>query len=285
MRLDARTLFVAGLLAAVLGAVAYAAFERDLNAHRQRLAADSHLIATACGPIEYAARGSGPAALVVHGAGGGFDQALGAAAELARYGMRVIAPSRFGYLRTPLPADATVAQQADAHACLLQALGIERALVIGASAGAASAVQFALRHPQRTEALVLLVPALYHPQQRPPWSPLAQRALTVFLTSDFAYWAALRLAPESALRGLLATPAAVWRRAGADERARAIALLENALPVSARAAGLRFDAAYVAQPPREPLEKIAVPTLVIGVRDDGFGLFAAAEYTAAHIPG
>jgi pimeloyl-ACP methyl ester carboxylesterase len=51
--------------------------------------------------------------------------------------------SRFGYLRTPLPADASAAAQADAHACLLDALGIRRAAIVGASAGAPSAMQFA----------------------------------------------------------------------------------------------------------------------------------------------
>ena len=34
------------------------------------------------------------------------------------------APSRFGYLRTPLPSDASPAAQADAHSCLLDALGL-----------------------------------------------------------------------------------------------------------------------------------------------------------------
>ena len=47
-------------------------------------------------------------------------------------GYRVIAVSRFGYLRTPLPADATPAAQADAHACLLDALKIARAAIVGA---------------------------------------------------------------------------------------------------------------------------------------------------------
>src|SRR5439155_8391596 len=107
--------------------------------------------------------GRGRTVLLVHGAGGGYDQLLDMARELAAAGVRVVAPSRFGYLRTPLPADASPAAQADAHACLLDALGIERAAVIGVSAGAPSSMQFALRHPQRTSALVLVVPLAYVP--------------------------------------------------------------------------------------------------------------------------
>ena len=95
--------------------------------------------------------------LVVHGAGGGFDQGLEFAGSLPRRGFRVIAMSRFGYLRTPLPDDASPIAQADAHACLLDALGIERTAIMGGSAGAPSAMQFAIRHPDRCNALVLLV--------------------------------------------------------------------------------------------------------------------------------
>jgi membrane protease YdiL (CAAX protease family) len=40
------------------------------------------------------------------------------------------------YLGTPMPADASAAAQADAHVCLLDALGIAKAAVMGGSAGA-----------------------------------------------------------------------------------------------------------------------------------------------------
>ena len=70
--------------------------------------------------------------LAIHGSGGGYDQ-----------GIRVIAMSRFGYLRTPMHTDASAAAQADAHACLLDVLGIRQAAVMGGSAGAPSVLQMA----------------------------------------------------------------------------------------------------------------------------------------------
>src|SRR5690349_16313350 len=165
----AKRLLLALLGAAVLAigavlALAYPQYRDDIEAARSRVARGSEIAQTACGPIEYAAMGAGPAVLLVHGAGGGFDQLLDMARALAQRGFRVVAPSRFGYLRTPLPADASPAAQADAHACLLDALKIERAAVVGVSAGGPSALQLALRHPHRTAALVLLVPALYAPR-------------------------------------------------------------------------------------------------------------------------
>jgi pimeloyl-ACP methyl ester carboxylesterase len=114
-------------------------------------------------PIEYGEQGVGIPLLSIHGAGGGFDQGLANAAELAGDGFRIIAPSRFGYLRTPVPQDVSPAAQADAHSALLSRLNIPKAIVVGVSAGARSAVELALRHPEKVSALVLTVPGLYSP--------------------------------------------------------------------------------------------------------------------------
>jgi 2-hydroxy-6-oxonona-2,4-dienedioate hydrolase len=197
--------------------------------------------------------------------------------------------SRFGYLRTPLPADASPEAQADAHACLLDALGIQRAAIIGASAGAPSSMQFALRHPDRCSALVLLVPAAYVP--RPGGAPsLTTPPGTEFLfdtalRSDFLYWAWMKLAYRTMVAAILATPPEVLEKADADEQARAAQLLDHTLPVSERRLGLVNDARVTLSLQRYDLERIRVPTLAISVADDRFGTYDAARYTAEHIPG
>lgn len=280
-------MFIALGVATATVAIAIA-YLRDIRHARERIATGSQIVNTACGPIEYAQRGSGAPVLMVHGAGGGFDQGLEFAAPLVEAGLRVIAVSRFGYLRTPLPADASAAAQADAHACLLDALGIDRAAVIGASAGAPSAMQFALRHPARCNALVLLVPAVYAPRadnaasvHTPPGTRLL---FDTALRWDFLFWAAQRLAPTLVNRALLATPPAVIAAASTDERARVKRMQRNILPVSPRRLGLLNDAAITSTIPRYPLERIAAPTLAISVADDLFGTFDAARYTAGEIP-
>src|SRR6185436_19671591 len=179
--------------------------------------------ATACGPIEYAEMGEGPAVLLVHGAGGGFDQGIEFGGELARQGYRVIAMSRFGYLRTPLPSDAMPPAQADAHACLLDALGIQRAAVAGVSAGAPSSMQFAIRYPERTRALALLVPLAYRPTAATPGDsrrsgPLARFMLQHAVNSDFLYWLATQLAPGLVARTILGTPPEALAEASREER-------------------------------------------------------------------
>ncbi len=280
------------ILAAVLvaGAVALivSSYQRDIGQARQRVATGSQIALTPCGPIEYAIAGQGPPILMVHGAGGGFDQGLDYGAPLASSGFRVIAISRFGYLRTPLPADASAAAQADAHACLLDALGIPRAAILGASAGAPSAVQFALRHPDRCTALVLVVPALFVP--RPSGapsvrSPAGTRLLfDTALRFDFLLWAAVKLARPILTPAILGTPRSVVESASADERARLEATLRHILPVSQRRLGLLNDAAVVSSLGRYELERIEAPTLVISVADDLYGTFDGARYTAEHVP-
>jgi hypothetical protein len=89
------------------GAAIIAAFRSDMQAARARLAAQSRLVETACGPVEVAESGSGPPVLVVHGTGGGFDQGMMAGNGAFGNDYRVIAPSKFGYLRSPMPADAS----------------------------------------------------------------------------------------------------------------------------------------------------------------------------------
>ena len=279
------------LLAAACAGVAAARiatrYARDVHAARDRYAGMRRSVHTAIGEIEYATIGSGAPLLVVHGAGGGFDQALDLGATFAQAGFQVIAMSRFGYLGTPMPEDASAQAQADAHAALLDALGIERAAIIGASAGAPSSMQFAIRHPARCTALVLIVPAAYVP--RPGHArPLLTPPTTDFLFStalrfDFLFWAASKLARRPMIHGLLATPPDVVDHASPDERARAEQILDRILPVSTRRLGLLNDARITSTLPRYPLEAIAAPTLVVSVADDLFGTYDAARYTAQHV--
>jgi pimeloyl-ACP methyl ester carboxylesterase len=271
--------------AAALAAVGAAA-ARDIAAARARVAAGSAIAATPCGPIEYATLGAGPAVLMVHGAGGGWDQGLALGRDLAAQGFRVVAMSRFGYLRTPLPADASAAAQADAHACLLDALGIERAVVVGASAGAPSTLQIALRHPARTRGIALLVPAAWMPDAAGGTGTTRATAwlFDTALRSDALYWAALHLARDALLGGVLATPPELVHAADAGEQARADAILREVLPISARRAGLLNDAAVVSTLERVPLQRIAAPALVVSVRDDRFDTWRRARWTAQQLP-
>lgn len=260
------------------------AYRRDLRQARAAVTG-APVALTAAGPIEYAEAGAGLPVLSIHGAGGGWDQGLANVADLFDAGYRVIAPSRFGYLGTPLPADASDAAQADAHVALLAALGVGRAIVVGASAGARSAIALALRHPDRVAALILIVPATFAPDSpvgidRSRSSALAFRL--VKLGADFAWWVVARIAPSAWVRFLGVDPGLLDRAAPLD-RAAVMAAVRDVLPLSRRVLGIVLDS--VPQTARPPLERIVAPTLVVTARDDLFNTLPAAGFAAATIPG
>ncbi len=214
----------------------------------------------------YAEAGAGPPLVMVHGTGGGFDQGLEFAALLTK-SWRVIAPSRFGYLRSAFPSYASSENQADAFVDLLDHLAIPHAPIIGGSAGALSAKQFAIRPPDRCRALVAMVPAAYAPG-RPPVEPPNAFSLAIIeyaLRSDFLFWSATRLNEDAMIAALLATDPALVKGAAPNERARVRSILRHILPVSERANGLINDARLAYNPAPIPIESITAPTLAMSL--------------------
>jgi 2-hydroxy-6-oxonona-2,4-dienedioate hydrolase len=262
-----------------------AAYEAEIRPIRAKVLAGGRIAETAVGQIEYAIAGSGTPLLSIHGAGGGYDQGLMIATALVGDGFKAIAPSRFGYLRTPVPSDASPAAQADADAALLDALGVDRAIVVGTSAGAPSAMQLALRHSERVAALILLVPRGYAPGHTVKLdSSLGNQVVLKVIQAgaDFVYWLMLHVTP-SVLTRFVGVPPEVLDKAGPDDRRWATRVLTSILPLSMRVAGVTNDSSIRVD--AWPLERIAVPTLVVTSSDDLFHTQPAAEYAAAHIPG
>jgi 2-hydroxy-6-oxonona-2,4-dienedioate hydrolase len=282
-----RLFTMAGAVAAGAGALAYRAFSKDMKEAWRRVRTGRQFIESAEGPIEFAESGDGPAVLVSHGAGGGFDQGLLIGRGFLGEGYRIIAPSRFGYLGTALPADASPEAQADAYVRVLDALEVEAVPVLGVSAGAPSALQFCIRHPERCLALVLAVPLAYAPGREEAAdgrSPLMKKLLTAVLSSDFVFWAATKVAHLAVIETVLGTPVEIYRKATPEQRAMLDDTLLQMLPISARASGLVNEARVASSIPRYPLEQIAAPALVISAADCLYGTYESALYTAEHIP-
>jgi len=284
--------FLAGVVA-VGGLVVWAGYSRAVAAARERLSHGSQVIASArFGQIEFATMGAGTSLLVSHGAGGGFDQVAAAVGPMVAAGFQIIAPSRFGYLRSANPSDPSPANQADAYAELLDSLRLERVSVMGISAGALAALEFAIRYPARCRSLVILVPAATVaggatpiPGGLPEQSRLAKAVVSRVVGSDLLYWIGLTLAPDRMIRAVLATDPKVVARASPSERQRALTILRNVLPMSERQQGLQNDAHYASTPQSLALEQIRVPTLLISLEDDFYRTFEPAKIIAARIPG
>ncbi|MDZ7629224.1 MAG: alpha/beta fold hydrolase [Parvularculaceae bacterium] len=272
------------LIAAIAIFIA-ANFLRDTAATRARLAEASVVIDTRAGPVETARYGAGLPVLVLHGAGGGHDQGALLAGAMVGEGFDIIAPSRFGYLRSPLAADASTAAQADALAALLDELGVDRVGVVAMSGGAPPALQFASRRPERVSALVLLSAAPYTPftieAQELPVPIFVYNAL---FASDFPYWLLRRVAP-AAIAPMFDARADILRRASAEEREFVRAMMAAFEPVTARVEGLRNEGAAIDPAARYDLASVSAPTLVVHAVDDALNPVAVSERIAEDVAG
>jgi pimeloyl-ACP methyl ester carboxylesterase len=270
-----------------LAAVAVRYF-RDIRAARLRLTSlGSRMIETDCGPIECAILGQGCPVLVVHGAIGGFDQGLFLAHNIDVANYQVISVSRFGYLRSPVPAGATLDTQADAYAALLDTLGIRQAAVFAVSAGTTSALRFAARHPQRVSSLILLSPdapgEVY--MKLPP-----RFVFDVLLRSDFLYWAMVTFFKKQVRTwfGLVPKGAVLNRQ----DSALADKVILGDLPVSRRMDGIVFETytyeddfkTFLSPASRYPLSQIQTPALVIYAADDPISFPVNVRALAEQMP-
>jgi 2-hydroxy-6-oxonona-2,4-dienedioate hydrolase len=145
-----------------------------------------------------------------------------------------------------------------------------------ARAGAPSAMQFCLRDPERCSAMVLAVPLAYSdtqgaPAQRP--SRIREFVINTTLRSDFIFWAMSKLARETIIKTILATPPKDVETATADEQVRVEQVLEHIAPISRREQGLRNDATIARSLSRYDLEGFNIPTLVMSVEDDLFNTY------------
>jgi pimeloyl-ACP methyl ester carboxylesterase len=272
------------LLVVALGAIVvvpvvglFRRYRRDLDAARARIAAvERRVISTPWGAVEYAEKGRGEPVLVVHGI---FQTCVGGLLCVRDLFLnrRLIAPSRFGYLGSSMPPNATPAAQADAFAALLDALGIAQIDVIAVSAGATSALQLALRHPKRVKHLAVLVGNL-------PGSPTAVvQPFSVKLSNrQLPMWAFKTFAPSAMARLVSAVPKEFV--IGAEDARFVAQFIDSLFPVMRD--GYDFDACVSNADVNDyELEVIHVPTLIVHTKDDRLASHAASKRAAERIPG
>lgn len=272
------------IVIALVALAAYGAYRRDIASLRSTLAEGSTLIDTSHGPMEVAIRGEGTPVLLLHGAGGGYDQALLLAQMFGPPGHQWIAVSRFGYLRSPLPADASTRVQAEALLDILDAKGIDRTGIIAMSGGVPPALQLAALAPERITGMALLSSAPFTPLTAAAQDlPMPAWAYQMLFSSDFPIWAIIHIAP-----GLLdpvfdVTPTL---RPGLtlEDAATVTALVQTFLPVTDRLPGLANEGAAIDPAASYPLDRITVPTLIVQARDDGINPFPIAEFLARALP-
>lgn len=252
-------------------------FETWKADYQRRLEAGSRVIETRLGPIEYADVGEGLPYLSLHGTPGGYDQVLSSriAAPEKQAGTRTIAVSRPGYLRTPLTSGATFEQQADLFAALLDKLGIRRVVVIASSGGGYPGLQFALRHPDRCIALIMLAPAMGYE----PFSESEKQTPAQLAQLERMMWGA----NEAMITGMVKS----YDPKDSEQRAMVSTLMMSSVPAIARNPGRENDRMQRTDRAVDmwPLEKIRVPTMIIHGTKDENSSYELSVKAVARIPG
>jgi pimeloyl-ACP methyl ester carboxylesterase len=216
--------------------------------------------------------------VLLHGLTGTRRYVVMGSSALARAGYRVLCYDARGHGRsTPAPERAyRYGDLVGDLRALLDAAGVQRAVLAGASMGAHTALRFALEHPERVAALAIITPA---------YEPAGAHAHT-----DLARWDALaRGLREGGVEGFvraydLAGVPEPWRgtvetvlrqRLGAHEHPAAVADALEVVPRSRPFADLA------------ELARLQLPTLVVASRDeaDPTHPLAVGERYARAIPG
>lgn len=255
--------------------------------------AATETIETALGPVELGRRGEGPPVLLVHGTPGGSDSSLVMGRFLVEAGFELIAPSRPGYLGTPLDGREAIDDQADLHDGLLDALGHRSAGVLSWSGGGPSGYRLAVRHPERVSALVAFA-AVSQALPRPKVA-LEERLM---LETTFGNWVLRFLAAHAAKDTVSQTLAAEGDLdkeelkalvAGVmDDEAKlevVLTMAEVCADYANRKAGVDNDWTRFGDIESLELERIAAPTLIVSGGSDADVPPEHSELAASTIPG
>lgn len=258
-----------------------ARYREENQSARLRLEAESQLFITSAGVVEAVVSRNGNPVLISHGSGGGYDMGLWLA-RLIGGQYKYIAPSRFGYLRSPLPPRPTPEAQADTFAALLDTLNVNSVTIIGLSAGGASALQFALRYTGRCRCLIMLS-GVSRPV--PPLPPILRVIYPLMLKSDFIPWIFYALAPHAVFQANGVSRALLAQIKSDREKMRLLDdLYHTTFPSTLRRDGMINDMQQLSFLPPYPLSRVTIPTLVVHATNDPIIPFVSGEFSAHTIP-
>lgn len=275
-------LFLLIITAGIFLGIQYTRFTKVRSIMIEKANSKSIVAQTDEGTIEYGVSGSGDPVLMIHGAGGGYDQGLLLADRFLPKDNMVIAVSRFGYLNTPLAKEPTEEHQAALYKALLDKIGIDKVDVVAVSDGGPSALKFCIRYPEKVKSLTMMCAK----SKTPPELTAAQSIVfgTIF-DNDFLFWMVTEYI-QSDLLNILGVSKEVQEKMTPDEMKMAEEFFEIMNPISLRKEGI-FNANVQFKelsPEDYPIWEIKAPTLVIHAEDDTLQPFYYATYTHEKIP-
>lgn len=259
---------------AILIALTYPDYHDTMTEAQKQLLANSTILKTEYGDIEYTVEGKGTPILLIHGAGGGYDQGLWAGKVFFGNGYKFVSVSRYGYLRSPIPDNASIKSQAAAYETLLDNLSIDKIIVVGVSAGGPSATQFANDYPNRCSALILISAVSMGPAPGDQ-DPFYVGIIHTIQQSDYAYWLFTRFL-QSTILDMMGIPSQVYETFSPEQKELAQEMLDIMHPMSQRYKGTVNDEKMI-EFYTVPTDNLRAPTLIIHAKDDALVSYKHAE--------
>ncbi len=262
------------------------------------LDSNSRVITTSVGAIEYALVGEGPTIIAIHGAPGGYDQGIFAMRDWVDEGYSVLAISRPGYLKTPLNTGPSFEEQAEVIRVLMDSLDIQKAAIIGSSAGGPVALVLSLQYPKRVWALGLICAVTLPYRAENNWlNKVVGRLFASNLLLDIGVWlfdVLTRYRTSYSLKRMFKENSSS-SKFQINERVKhtldnpnQIAwykeFIRTACPLTPRKDGLENDMEILQHANIPNLENITAPTLIFHGKADRVLPFSHAEHAASLIP-
>lgn len=237
-------------------------------------------IATVSGDVSIMTAGAGEPILLLHGLGATKGSFLPTVAGLAS-SFRTIAVDLPGFGDSYKPFGARYHAPFFARAVveLMNALGLDRAHVIGNSMGGRVALEIGLRYPERVGRLVLLAPSLAWRRER-PWAPLV-RVLSpeLGLVQVTPRWVV-----EAIVHRILPVAQSSWIRAGVDEFLRAYLTPRGRVAFYAAARQIYLEEPHGSKGFWTRLAGLEPPALFIWGRHDGLVPISFAAHVKNTLP-
>lgn len=259
---------------AILITLTYPNYHDTMTEAQKQLLSNSNILRTEYGDVEYAVKGEGTPVLLLHGAGGGYDAGLWVGKVFFLDDHKFISVSRYGYLRSPIPANASIQMQAASYKALLDNLSIDKVIVVGASAGGPSATQFANDYPERCSALILVSAVSMGPAPGDK-DPFYVGIMHTIQRSDYAYWLFTR-SFQSTVLNLMGIPTQVYGSFDPEQKELAQEMLDVMHPMSQRYKGTINDGKMI-ESYTVPASDLRAPTLIIHAKDDALVSYKHAE--------
>jgi pimeloyl-ACP methyl ester carboxylesterase len=224
--------------------------------------------------LEGESLGEGPPVVLLHGLSATRRNVVQGSRALAKRGYRLISYDARGHgASSPAPVYEYPDLVADL-AAVLEQVELERAALVGSSMGAATAMAFALEHPERVPALVQITPAYTGYARTGDVDGEVWGQLATALDKGIDEFVELAQPPGLPERWREVAREATRQRMERHEHLDAVAQAVRTIPQSIAFKGL------------EPLSSLDLPVLIVGSRDEADSIhpLAVAEEYARKLP-